>query len=74
MFFIKIQLTFISFADCAQRFWDSFGRLVEPLASKRPWMVTEGDHEIEIYPLFNYKRFVAYNARWRMPFEESINL
>ncbi|KAM0065732.1 putative Acid phosphatase [Helianthus debilis subsp. tardiflorus] len=61
------------FADCAQRFWDSFGRLVEPLASKRPWMVTEGDHEIEIYPLINYKRFVAYNARWRMPFEESLS-
>ncbi|KAJ0511766.1 putative Acid phosphatase [Helianthus annuus] len=38
-----------------------------------PRGVTEGDHELEIYPLSNYKRFVAYNARWRMPFEESLS-
>ncbi|CAA6660686.1 unnamed protein product [Spirodela intermedia] len=49
--------------------WDSFGLLVEPLASQRPWMVTEGNHEIEWLPLI--ESFKAYNARWRMPYELS---
>nr|CBX24477.1 hypothetical_protein [Oryza glaberrima] len=50
----------LSYADGKQPLWDSFGRLVQPLASARPWMVTEGNHEK-----------AAYNARWRMPREES---
>ncbi|KAL5204138.1 hypothetical protein ABZP36_009009 [Zizania latifolia] len=59
----------LSYADRYQPLWDSFGRLVEPLASARPWMVTEGNHEIEKIPLFEPHSFKAYNARWRMPYD-----
>lgn len=61
----------LSYADTQQPLWDSFGKLVQPLASTRPWMVTEGDHEIETIPIVVTTEFIAYNARWRMPFEES---
>ncbi|KAK6944019.1 Iron/zinc purple acid phosphatase-like C-terminal domain [Dillenia turbinata] len=60
----------LSYADYVQSRWDNFGRLVEPLASSRPWMVTQGNHEIEKIPIVQ-KPFKAYNARWHMPFEES---
>ncbi|XP_068668082.1 purple acid phosphatase 18-like [Aristolochia californica] len=60
----------LSYADYRQHLWDSFGNLVQPLASRRPWMVTEGNHEIESIPLFK-DGFEAYNARWKMPYEES---
>uniref|UniRef100_A0A0C9QL22 Purple acid phosphatase n=1 Tax=Wollemia nobilis TaxID=56998 RepID=A0A0C9QL22_9CONI len=60
----------LSYADYWQPLWDSFGRLVEPLASTRPWMVTQGNHEMERIPLF-MPPFRAYNARWPMPYEES---
>lgn len=61
----------LSYADFNQPLWDSFGRLVEPLASQRPWMVTQGNHEIEKIPLIHGEPFTAYNARWRMPFEQN---
>lgn len=61
----------LSYADYKQPLWDSFGRLVEPLASSRPWMVTQGNHEIEQIPLLVSKPFKAYNARWKMPYQES---
>ncbi|XP_014496019.1 purple acid phosphatase 22 [Vigna radiata var. radiata] len=61
----------LSYADSQQPLWDSFGRLVEPYASKRPWMVTEGNHEIEIFPIIYPQPFQAYNARWPMPFQQS---
>ncbi|KAK7337223.1 hypothetical protein VNO77_17786 [Canavalia gladiata] len=61
----------LSYADSQQPLWDSFGRLVEPYASKRPWMVTEGNHEIETFPIIYPQGFQAYNARWPMPFQES---
>ncbi|XP_068660156.1 probable purple acid phosphatase 20 [Aristolochia californica] len=61
----------LSYADYLQNLWDSFGRVVEPLASQRPWMVTQGNHEIEKIPVLHPESFKAYNARWRMPFEES---
>ncbi|KAL5740080.1 hypothetical protein ACOSQ2_029260 [Xanthoceras sorbifolium] len=61
----------LSYADFVQVLWDSFGLLVEPLASQRPWMVTQGNHEVEKIPVIHKKPFTAYNARWRMPFEES---
>ncbi|XP_068638806.1 purple acid phosphatase 18-like [Aristolochia californica] len=60
----------LSYADYRQYLWDSFGNLVQPLASTRPWMVTEGNHEKEII-LFFKDGFEAYNARWKMPYEES---
>jgi hypothetical protein len=59
----------LSYADYFQPRWDSYGRLVEPLASARPWMVTEGNHEIEKIPLVEPRSFKAYNARWRMPYD-----
>lgn len=37
----------MSYADCDQERWDVWGRLVEPLASKVPYMVAVGNHEIE---------------------------
>ncbi|GMH28730.1 hypothetical protein Nepgr_030573 [Nepenthes gracilis] len=62
----------LSYADFWQPRWDSYGRLVEPLASQRPWMVTIGNHEVESVPVIHKPApFTAYNARWRMPFEES---
>ncbi|KAJ4836202.1 Purple acid phosphatase 22 [Turnera subulata] len=61
----------LSYADSQQPLWDSFGRLVEPSASRRPWMVTEGNHEIEIFPIIYPHGFKPYNARWQMPYEES---
>ncbi|KAJ1394498.1 Purple acid phosphatase-like, N-terminal [Sesbania bispinosa] len=61
----------LSYANSIQPLWDSFGRLVEPLASQRPWMVTQGNHDIEEIPITHTHPFTAYNARWRMPFEES---
>ncbi|CAN1277276.1 Purple acid phosphatase 22 [Linum perenne] len=61
----------LSYADGDQHLWDSFGRLVEPYASQRPWMVTEGNHEIETIPILHSEGFIAYNSRWLMPYEES---
>ncbi|KAL1823449.1 hypothetical protein ACET3Z_010227 [Daucus carota] len=60
----------LSYANYLQHRWDSFGELVQPLASARPWMVTEGNHEEESIPLLK-DGFESYNARWKMPFEES---
>lgn len=61
----------LSYADLYQPFWDSYGKLVEPLASQHPWMVTQGNHEVEKIPVLHKEPFTAYNARWRMPFEQS---
>lgn len=58
----------LSYADTVQPRWDSFGQVVQPLASQRPWMVTQGNHDVE--ELFG-DSFTSYNTRWRMPFEES---
>ncbi|XP_010527652.1 PREDICTED: probable purple acid phosphatase 20 [Tarenaya hassleriana] len=61
----------LAYADFRQPLWDSFGRLVQPLASQRPWMVTQGNHEVEKLPIVHNEPFTAYNARWIMPYEES---
>ncbi|KAL8509974.1 hypothetical protein ACS0TY_016983 [Phlomoides rotata] len=60
----------LSYADYIQRKWDTFGKLVQPLASARPWMVTQGNHEKEVIPLL-VDSFKSYNSRWKMPYEES---
>ncbi|GMN46814.1 hypothetical protein TIFTF001_015991 [Ficus carica] len=60
----------LSYADYVQSRWDTFGELVQPLASARPWMVTQGNHEKENIP-FIKEGFQSYNARWKMPYEES---
>lgn len=65
----------LSYADTQQALWDSFGRFVQRHASRRPWMVTQGNHEVEAPPLpvpaGSPPPFAAYGARWRMPHEES---
>lgn len=60
----------LPYADYYQPLWDYFARLVEPLASSRPWMVTQGNHEVERIPLL-VEPFRAYNIRWQMPYKES---
>ncbi|RVX11774.1 putative purple acid phosphatase 20 [Vitis vinifera] len=61
----------IAVADFYQPLWDSFGRLVEPLASQRPWMTATGNHDVEKIIVVHPEKFTSYNARWHMPFEES---
>ncbi|WOG91105.1 hypothetical protein DCAR_0310353 [Daucus carota subsp. sativus] len=61
----------LSYADAQQPLWDSFGRLVEPYASQRPWMVTQGNHEIESFPIIFPRGFKAFNSRWQMPYQQS---
>ncbi|KAK3424018.1 hypothetical protein EUGRSUZ_F00774 [Eucalyptus grandis] len=66
----------LSYADCIQHRWDTFGELVQPLASARLWMGTQGNHGEESSPLIKYG-FQSYNARWKMRYEEcgsSLNL
>ncbi|KAF5949671.1 hypothetical protein HYC85_011664 [Camellia sinensis] len=60
----------LSYADYIQSLWDTFGEPVQPLASARPWMVTEGNHEKENILILE-DGFQSYNARWKMPYEES---
>ncbi|PWA91549.1 purple acid phosphatase [Artemisia annua] len=60
----------LSYADYIQSRWDTWGNLVQPLASARPWMVTQGNHEKENIPFFK-DGFESFNARWKMPYEES---
>ncbi|CAO2143974.1 unnamed protein product [Urochloa humidicola] len=59
------------YADREQPLWDSWGRLVQPLASARSWMVALGNHERETLrepPDYAVpRRYVAYDARWRAP-------
>ncbi|XP_024156917.2 purple acid phosphatase 18-like [Rosa chinensis] len=50
--------------------WDTFGERVQTLASARPWMVTQGNHEKESIP-FLKEGFESYNSRWKMPYKES---
>lgn len=49
--------------------WDMWQRLVEPLASRVPFMVIEGNHEVESQ--INGESFVAYKARFAVPQSES---
>jgi hypothetical protein len=60
----------LSYADYYQPLWDSFGKLVTPYASAKPWMVTQGNHDIEGIP-YIVDPFRAYNTRWQMPYSES---
>ncbi|KAF1862398.1 hypothetical protein Lal_00026930 [Lupinus albus] len=61
----------LSYANTIQQQWDTFGRLIEPYASQRPWMVTTGDHDVEKITIVHRRSFTAYNTRWLMPFDES---
>lgn len=66
----------LSYADCFQPRWDTYGLLCDPLASKLAWMTCAGNHEIEDPGKCgaSLKRtFAAYDARYGslMPVTES---
>jgi hypothetical protein len=55
----------LSYADCNQELWDSYGEMIEPVASRIPWMVGPGNHELE---LTNDQQFyLAFEERYKMP-------
>ncbi|CAN1278708.1 Purple acid phosphatase 23 [Linum perenne] len=49
--------------------WDAWGRFMEPLTSRIPMMVIEGNHEIE--PQVSGLTFESYLTRFAVPAEES---
>ena len=55
----------LSYADCNQTLWDSYGELIEPLASKKFWMVSPGNHEIEFTNA--QEPYRAFEERYKMP-------
>ncbi|KAK3259386.1 hypothetical protein CYMTET_31614 [Cymbomonas tetramitiformis] len=61
---IIIHVGDLSYADGYQPRWDTYGRLVQPVAAKTPWMTVEGNHEIES-GVGKYS-FTAYTARYNM--------
>lgn len=52
-----------------QPHWDAWGRFMEPLISRVPMMVIEGNHEIE--PQAENGTFASYKARFAVPQQES---
>jgi hypothetical protein len=60
----------LSYADCEQSLWDSYGLMTEPLASYKPWMVCPGNHEIEFNGTDYMNLFTAFENRYRMPYVE----
>ncbi|EPS72247.1 purple acid phosphatase, partial [Genlisea aurea] len=49
--------------------WDYWGRFMQPLISKVPIMMVQGNHEIEEQA--ENKTFVSYKSRFAFPFKES---
>ena len=58
----------LSYADCDQVLWDSYGEMIQPLASYTPWMVCPGNHEIEFNGTDYMNLFTAFESRYRMPY------
>jgi hypothetical protein len=58
----------LSYADCNQELWDSYGEMIQPLASYIPWMVCPGNHEIEFNGTDYTNLFTAFEKRYRMPY------
>jgi predicted phosphodiesterase len=58
----------LSYADCDQTLWDSYGEMIEPLASSTPWMVCPGNHEIEFNGTDYMNLYTAFEHRYRMPY------
>jgi len=50
----------LSYANGIQKWWDIWGRMIEPLSSHFPWMVAPGNHEA-------ISLFIPYNYRFNMP-------
>lgn len=59
----------LSYADTFQPRWDSFARLLEPYATQRGWMHTEGNHEMEL--IHEAMPFLAYELRYWVPHRSS---
>lgn len=56
----------LSYADCDQPRWDTYGELIEVLSNQRPWMVGPGNHEIE-YNANDGNVYLAFEDRYKMP-------
>jgi len=57
----------LSYADGYDPLWDSYGRMMQSLASRVPVMSTDGNHEVGA----GVETRVSYNARYPMPFKQS---
>ena len=57
----------LSYANGDGDDWDSFGRVVEPVAGKVPLMVIPGNHEAEYELSDGAANFRQYSARFAMP-------
>jgi len=58
----------LSYADCNQTLWDLYGEMIDPIASRTPWMVGPGNHEIEFNGTDYNHLFTAFEQRYRMPY------
>jgi len=58
----------LSYADCNQPLWDSYGEMIEPLAKRVPWMVCAGNHEIEFNGTDYSNLYTAFEKRYQMPY------
>lgn len=56
----------LSYADGYAPRWDTWGTMMEPLASQVPLMTTGGNHEV-----MAGEDWLNYNARYKMPFRSS---
>ncbi|KAJ1268325.1 hypothetical protein BS78_07G126300 [Paspalum vaginatum] len=57
--------------ECYQPRWDGWGRFMEPITSKIPLMVIEGNHEIEPQGHGGAVTFASYLGRFAIPSKES---
>ncbi|EEY57710.1 Iron(III)-zinc(II) purple acid phosphatase, putative [Phytophthora infestans T30-4] len=64
----------LSYADSEQYRWDRWGKLVEPLIARMPWMTAPGNHEVERPCQADVSEFVAYQTRFRMPYDRKDQL
>ena len=58
----------LSYANCNQVLWDSYGDIIEPLAKRLPWMVCAGNHEIEFNGTDYNGLYTAFEKRYKMPY------
>lgn len=56
----------MAYADCAEKRWDSYFAMIQPLAQRLPWMVCGGNHEIEPNNLTGHI-MDPYKHRYAMP-------
>ncbi|CAN1278703.1 Purple acid phosphatase 15 [Linum perenne] len=66
---ILLMVGDLTYAKTYQPRWDAWGRFMEPLTSRIPMMVIEGNHEIE--PQVSGLTFESYLTRFAVPAEES---